>query len=623
MNRHYFAVITFCFFITSGCATESTRHYQVLNEAVIAEAFTQSGQHKQAANLYQSLASSKPTQRDEFNLLAAEAFIQSGDNSSAQSIISQINPTSLDVEQGSKLNLILAQINLSEGEAEQALNRLNNIQPYNLSLADQVIFYQSMAFAQSLSGKPLKSVKARIKLSALLQSVEQQSENNKVILDTLSLLPPQMLNYQQNTSDNIFNGWIALAKILKDSRLNQSPIEFQLNLTEWQRLYPHHPANTDFILSYSQGLTNTFKSPNSVAILLPESGPYAKATEAIKAGFMAAYHQSALAEQPSIRFYDSAIENIVNLYHLAISEGAELIIGPLSKDNIQELALSTELTTPVLALNHVSNLAKDNLFQFGLSPIDEVKELVNKAKSDGVEKVLILAPESNQGHRMAAYLTDFWQQSDSTVLETQFYNRRASDFTPSIKSLLNLDESNYRYKRLKQTLARNIQFTEQRRKDVDAIFLSASPQKARSIYPQLQFYRATQVPVYALPEIYSGEPNPPADIDLNGIIFCDIPWVFPKLYSGELSKESLRDSWQRLPQKYLRLIALGIDSFNLSSRLADLANAPYQGATGGLSINLENRVTRQLSCAKFINGSPVIQEPKEEGEPFDLQDSPL
>ncbi len=623
MNRHYFALITFCFFIASGCATESIQHYQMLNKAVKAEAFTQSGQHKQAANLYQSLATSKPAQRDEFNLLAAEAFIQSGDSSSAQSIISQINPALLNAEQRNQLNLVIIQINLSNGEAEQALTRLNNTQPYYLTSADQVIFYQSMAFAQSLSGNLLQSVKARIKLSALLQSTEKQNENNKVILDTLNLLSPQVLNLQQVTSDNIFNGWIVLAKILRDSRANQNPIEFQLNLSEWERLFPHHPANAGFIQSYSKGLTNTFKTPNFLAILLPESGPYAKAAEAIKIGLMAAYHHSPIAEQPSIRFYDSSIENIVNLYHLAISEGAELVIGPLSKDNIQELALSTELTTPVLALNHVSNLAKDNLFQFGLSPIDEVKELVNKAKSDGIEKVLILAPESNQGHRMADYLTDFWQQSDSTVLETQFYNRRASDFSPSIKSLLNLGESNYRYKKLKRTLARNIQFTEQRRKDVDAIFLSASPQKARSINPQLRFYRATQVPVYALPEIYSGEPNPSADIDLNGIVFCDIPWVFPELYSGELSKESLRDSWQHLPQKYLRLIALGIDSFNLSSRLADLANTPYPGATGTLSINLENRVTRQLSCAKFINGSPVSQRPEEEIEPFEIHGSPL
>jgi outer membrane PBP1 activator LpoA protein len=157
---------------------------------------------------------------------------------------------------------------------------------------------------------------------------------------------------------------------------------------------------------------------------------------------------------------------------------------------------------------------------------------------------------------------------------------------------------------------------ERRRTDVDAIFLSASTQKARSIYPQLQFYRATQVPVYASPQIYSGQPNPSADIDLNSITFCDIPWLFPEIYSGELSQESLRDSWQHKPSSHLRLIALGIDSFNIISKLEGINNTPYAGATGTLSLNMENRITRELVCAKFIKGRPVLQKTVNSGTNF-------
>ena len=116
---------------------------------------------------------------------------------------------------------------------------------------------------------------------------------------------------------------------------------------------------------------------------------------------MAAYHHSESGFQAPIRFYDSSLDSSVNLYHRAISEGAELVIGPLSKDNIQSLALSTELTTPVLALNHIPNLAKDNLFQFGLSPIDEARQIAGKADLDGNTKVLLLTPETNQGRRIA------------------------------------------------------------------------------------------------------------------------------------------------------------------------------------------------------------------------------
>ena len=608
MNRHNIFFSTFCLLILSACSTQPAKRYQFMNEAVLAETYSQNGQHKQAASLYQSLAASKPAQQDEFNLLAAEAFIQSGDSTLAQSSIDLINPASLNAEQRNKLYLILTQINLSHGDTEQALNRLNLIQVYQLSPPDQITFYQSLAFAHSLTGNLIQSVQARIQLTPLLGSNEQRNDNNKVILDTLKLLPSQTLSFQQPPAPDILGGWMALANLLKNNSLKQNPSEFQIYLSEWQRLFPEHPANSGFIQSYFKGLTNTFSIPLSIAVLLPESGRFAKAAEAIKIGLMAAYHHTEIINQPSIRFYDTSFNDPVSLYHQAISVGAELVIGPLSKDNIQDLALNAELTVPVLALNHVVNLAQENLFQFGLSPIDDVQQLANKAMSDGIKKAVILTANSNHGRRMADYLTEYWQQAYGTVLESQQYDNRGYDFSAPIKSVLNLDESQHRYTTLKRYLALNLKYTERRRHDIDAIFLSASAQKARSIYPQLQFYRATQVPVYALPQIYTGEPNPSADIDLNSIVFCDIPWVFPNVFTKELSKESLRDSWQHLPNKYLRLIALGIDSFNLSSGLETIANTEFPGATGSLSIDLENRITRRLICAKFINGRPVIQE---------------
>jgi outer membrane PBP1 activator LpoA protein len=611
MNRHNVILSIFCLFLLSGCASKKIVHrYQYVNESIKAEYYSQSGQHKQAGSLYQALAKTKPARQNEYNLLAAEAYLQSGDSLLAQSVTDSLSPN-LTTEQRNKLNLILIQISLSNGETEKALSQLSVTQPHSFNSADQVTYYQSLAFAHSLTGNPLQSVKARIQLTPLLQST-QLHENNKVILDTLLLLPSQTLSLQQAPAPDILSGWMALAKLLKTNKSNQNSAEFQIALSEWRLLFPQHPANTGFLQSYfesTENLKNNFKMPSAIALLLPESGRFAKAAETIREGFMAAYHQSQTGFQPSIRHYDSSTGSSVNLYHQAIAEGAELVIGPLSKNNIQELALETELSVPVLALNHIPNLAKDNLFQFGLSPIDEAKQIASQATSHGIKKVLLLTPDSRKGSRTADDLTEYWQETGGTVLETQHYNTKGGDFSASIKNLLNLDEGQYRYSKLRRLLSRRIEYIGRRRKDVDAIFLSASPQKARSIYPQLQFYRATQVPVYASPQIYSGEPNPSADIDLNGIIFCDIPWLFPDSYPGELSQESMRDSWQNRPSKYLRLIALGIDSFNIIAELDDISSIPYAGATGTLSLDMENRITRQLVCAKFINGRPVLQEP--------------
>ena len=236
-------------------------------------------------------------------------------------------------------------------------------------------------------------------------------------------------------------------------------------------------------------------------------------------------------------------------------------------------------------------------------------QVTTKAGLSGYEKALLLTAESTQGQRMAGYLTEYWEQEEGAVLEQQLYKAKESDFSLPIKALLNLDESANRYRQVKQFFGSDIYFSDRRRQDVDAIFLSAKPQDARSIYPQIQFYRAKDIPVFATPQIYSGNPNPSLDIDLDGVTFCDIPWLFPAAYPGELSKDTLQETWQVFPNKYLKLMALGIDSFNLVNHLGILMSDSYMGATGKLSLNQENKITRQLVCAKFIKGEAVLQTP--------------
>ena len=123
-------------------------------------------------------------------------------------------------------------------------------------------------------------------------------------------------------------------------------------------------------------------------------------------------------------------------------------------------------------------------------------------------------------------------------METQTFNPKQSDFSTPIKKLLNLDESEHRYNKIRKFVPQ-VKFNARRRHDVDAIFLSGYPQSTRLLNPQLRFYRASRIPVYATPHIYSGRPNPAQDIDLNGISFCDIPWLYEDAYQGELSLERL------------------------------------------------------------------------------------
>lgn len=389
--------------------------------------------------------------------------------------------------------------------------------------------------------------------------------------------------------------------------INENPETIQFKQYERNQLFSNQQTPADILQFYFGTKKHDFKLPTSLAIFLPESGRFSQAAAAIKQGFITAYHCSESDFKPSIRFYDSNSDNPVNLYHQAISAGAELVIGPLSKNNIQTLALGTELTIPVLALNHVTGLYRKNLFQFGLSPIDEMTQISNQAYLDGHSKILLISPETTQGHRLVQQLTEYWQTLDGTLLNLQSYDTKKTDFSQPIKNLLNLNESQDRYHKISRLLVKNIKYTPRRRHDVDAIFLATDSQTIHALYPQIRFFQASQVPVYALSNLYSGQPNISLNKDLNKLTFCDIPWLFPDVYLSELTPAFIHSTSPSVPNRYLRLIALGIDAFNIITHLEQLKNTPYSGATGTLSINFENRITRQLVCAKFIHGKPVLQ----------------
>ena len=113
--------------------------------------------------------------------------------------------------------------------------------------------------------------------------------------------------------------------------------------------------------------------------------------------------------------------------------------------------------------------------------------------------------------------------------------------------------------------------------------------------------------MYATSHVFSGSENISADQDINGVTYCDIPWLLSNDPSVELLRDSLdlqlSSSQSRLP----RFAALGIDAYQIIPHLQRLAAHEYDrydGVTGKLSVGGQNRVFRELVWAKFQDGRP-------------------
>ena len=532
---------------------------------------------------YESLTVQATQQLDK-----AKKLIAINNNQSALQTLDLISYASLSNEQRSLFNLLSAQIALSNADADSALTKLAIVRPILLNEYDKISYYQTLAFAQSLKSNILAAVNARIRLGSLLTTPSEQQDNIKTILNLLSTLSLDELSAPSDTLNDL-NGWLSLAKIFKQRDQNGFDLNQQIEI--WRQQNPVHPANAEFLQTYLKNLslaavnTTPSNSTNSakVAVFLPETGSYAQAGKAIKAGLLAAQKQT--ASGLPLKFYDTEQSDMVNLYQKALAEGAEQIIGPLLKEQIEVLA-KTELSVPVLALNHVEDLVKTNLYQFGLSPIDDANELALKAWRDGHQTAIILMPNTSLGQRTGQYLTTAWQGLGGSILGVQSYDSKQHDIADILTALLSAINS----------LPNQTQ----------TVFISATPEIASELSLKLKTKPETALAIYAMPNIYRAHPNPIQDADLSKIVFCDIPWLFAETYNGSLSQTALQNSWQNLGDNQIRLMALGIDAYQLLGQLPQLTSRSFSGATGHLSLNNENRVTRKLVCAQFQAGLPII-----------------
>jgi len=329
-----------------------------------------------------------------------------------------------------------------------------------------------------------------------------------------------------------------------------------------------------------------------IALLLPTKGPHAKAAKIVRDGFLAAYYrakQNQLSPDAEVKMIDTSSQSLEAAYQKALSEHANIIVGPLTKSEVQAIS-KLQLEIPVLALNTISenNTFPKNLYQFGLMPEDDVVAVAEHALRQGHQRTLILAPHSEWGLRLADTFKQVWVSHHATVVDIKLFKSPA-ELESKIRDLLQVQGT-------------------ARRTDADMIFIAASPELALQIKPLLNFYYAEALPVYATSSIYSGTPSPHKDQDLNGIHFCDMPWVLAQSSEMQEAHSTLQELWPNSVNASPRFFALGMDAYQLAIQLGNperFSARSTPGFTGELQINNTQRIQRGLVCARFEQGIPV------------------
>ncbi|MFP6810254.1 MAG: penicillin-binding protein activator [Pseudohongiellaceae bacterium] len=541
----------------------------------------------------------------ELTLQALETMLNAGFIERAQLEAEQHN-LSVDIPSDLRLRYLMvrAQLDLQSGRIESALQWLRSPPASEADTMSEQGRNYFLLLGDTLMtlGETTAAIQAYVSSSITAPKNEIPVLFEKLWIALTDLDDENLANLASLATTYELRGWVELARIV---RIDEFSIRSQLDsIAQWMRVWARHSAVNQLPEALVRLQQTWNQRPSHIALILPLQQP---AGNAIQEGFLSAYYQALeiSREVPRISVFDSStITSIYPIYEEATAAGADLIIGPLNKQFVNQLAQLPVLPTTTLALNYSDStpLDKENLFQFGLAPEDEINQVVQLAWENGYKNAAIIAPRSEDYLRLQEHFIEQWTITGGAVVSGETYNDESS-YAEIIKRLIAIDSSEARAGRLLDLLPRNnMEFVPRRRNDIDFIFLIANPRQGRQIKPTLAFYFAGDLPVYSLPSIYDGQDNQSENNDLNGIVFADAPWMLQE--SEELRLE-MDTNLRQVQGQLQRLRAMGVDSFRLYPRLQQFYNQgvkSMQGSTGKLSMSKEQRIQRTLDLAQFENG---------------------
>ncbi|PLW70382.1 penicillin-binding protein activator [Pseudohalioglobus lutimaris] len=525
----------------------------------------------------------------------ADAALVNGDWMSASATLSPLEEADLSQDDADYLQYLLARLDYRRGELQSARSRLDQLARPDVHPA---IAYRASNFQRhllGLQGEHLQSAQLGTRIMDTAPEADRPAIKRSIWQDLLRCTPEKIAQAQREATDASWRGWLELARIDNDSVL-----ALGAELTSWQENNPGHPA-THPLPGGLELLAQSAAAPTRVALILPLSGRLAPAGKAVRDGYLASYFRARLAgEAPGeIMVIDSSLyAGASDAYSDAIIQGAQLVVGPLSKGSVGAVAAMPQRPAPVIALNRIeqgATPAQSALVQLSLSPEDEAVQLADTAFGQGARRALVLRPAGAWGDKIEAALDSRWRALGGALVQSVSYTGK-DDYSAGVKSGLGIEASELRRRKVRDMLASNVEFTPRRRQDIDAVFmLSRTPEEARAIKPLLAFHYAGALPVYATSSIHGGRTDT-RDRDLDGTHILEIPWLLgsdPDLLKALSNSNS---------HQYSRLNALGVDAYRVQSRFAQLQAGPdalIRGHTGLLSLNPDLQIERKLPAAVF------------------------
>lgn len=571
-----------------------------------AEQYAQSGRHEEAARAFEALAATASgAAAGELQLRAAREWLAAHRPDDAARALAAARGTGGPIL-ASEAKLVEIELRLARGDAQRAWDELTAL-PRPATGAAAARYFDVRRRAAFATGHYPEGVRAALARESFLPTPEARRAARSELLAELRAAVEQGARLAPgNERDPIVRGWLELGVIAATAAT--MPTTIGPAIQQWRSRYPAHPAN-DVVRSDIEmaGATHGAVRRAHIALLLPVSGRHAAAAAQIRDGFFTAYYQSAAGlagnTGPRVRVYDTANSSVADAIARASAAGATVIVGPLLREEVSAAAGYAAVRPPILALNFLAagEIAPDGFYQFALSPENEARSIAERLASQGLRQGVALVPAGEWGARVLAAFTEALGAAGGRLVGSATYYPADNDYSVPITEVLGIDASKARHRRLEQLLGTKLAFQPRRRGDARFIFAPSQAQTARQLRPQLRFHYAGDLPTYSTSDAY--EPDTTANLDLEGLIFPDMPWVFGVGARSLEVRAALQAAWGEESAARGKLFAFGYDAFLLCAAGLPAGGATdIDGLTGRLRLEGDRRVRRELVWAQIVNG---------------------
>lgn len=593
-----------------------------------AEQLAAQGRFEEAAEAYLALSQrARGAIAQDLTLKAIALFVDIGRTERAAGLMEELAGQTIADELAPGYDLLAADLALRRGAPERTLELLSGVPASRFGRESVSKIHLLRARAYEDTGRFLDAARERAALDETLKDVTRRAANHSALWDALTRVERVRREQALPTATGAFIGWLRLAAVVEEHR--SSPRTLGRALSQWRTEFPGHPGGVEIVTTMLGAVRESVRQPTRIALLLPFGGDFAGAARVVRDGFLAAWYSDApKALRPAIEIHDTSFEAINIVYARAIEAGADFVVGPLRRGPVTSLACGDTPLVTTLALNEINESPTTReetsqacgpqrtvpgLFHFALAPEAEARQVAERAWLDGFKKTLAFTREGEWGERVYRAFAAKWERFGGILLDHRVLPSVATEVGKPIAAALGVSQSRERAREIRRILGRALEHEPRRRQDIDFVFLAARPAGARQLKPLLAFHHAPELPVYSTSHAWSGVHDPTNDLDLDGVVLGDMPWlVTPEAPEQASLRKQLGDVLSEHGPEFARFFAFGADAYRLATGLRRITGDPLaniHGYTGRLSAGADHRIVRRLSWVRFAGGLPVPYDP--------------